>query len=234
MVEINKTGRLIEQMRREKNMTQAELADAVGVSKQAVSNWERGKRFPDVSLIEALSKTLGVSAAELIKGERIPESNVKEPEVTQLVFDALKVHKRELDRRWRLITLIFVALTAMLCLAWDYAFFFDKLILLNFGVWSAFAMLIAVVFGCAVRYFSVDKESFYKTALSAMAAWIVCEAFAAIGFKNDLMSVIGLVTFAAEMAWYILCALAGAWATHAVMRGFKRPIAKGRGENESR
>lgn len=42
---MNKTGRLIEQMRREKNMTQAELADAVGVSKQAVSNWERGKRF---------------------------------------------------------------------------------------------------------------------------------------------------------------------------------------------
>ena len=99
---------------------------------------------------------------------------------------------------------------------------------------SSVGMLIAVVFVCAVRYFSVDKESFYKTALSAMAAWIVCEAFAAIGFKNDLMSVIGLVTFAAEMAWYILCALAGAWATHAVMRGFKRPIAKGRGENESR
>lgn len=41
-MEVNKTGMLIEQMRREKNMTQAELADAVGVSKQAVSNWERG------------------------------------------------------------------------------------------------------------------------------------------------------------------------------------------------
>ncbi len=216
-MEMNKTGRLIEQMRREKNMTQAELADAVGVSKQAVSNWERGKRFPDVSLIEALSETLGVSAAELIKGERIPESNIEEREVTQLVFDALRVQKRELDRRWRLITLIFVALTAMLCLGWDYAFFFDKLILLNFGTWSALAMLIAVAFGCAIRYYSAYKESFYKTALTAMAAWIVCEAFAAIGFKNDLVSVIGLVTFAAEMAWYVLCGLAGAWATHAVM-----------------
>ena len=41
-MEVNKTGMLIEQMRREKNLTQAELADAVGVSKQAVSNWERG------------------------------------------------------------------------------------------------------------------------------------------------------------------------------------------------
>ncbi len=217
-MEMNKTGRLIEQMRREKNMTQAELADAVGVSKQAVSNWERGKRFPDVSLIEALTEALGVSAAELIKGERIQTPNIKEPEVTQLVFDALKVQKRELDRRWRLITLIFVALTAMLCLDREYAFFFDKLILLNFGTWSAFAMLIAVAFGCAVRYFSTDEENFYKTALSAMAAWIVCEAFAAIGFKHEALSeAFGLVTAAAEIAWYILCGLAGAWATHAVM-----------------
>lgn len=233
-MEVNKTGRLIEQMRREKNMTQAELADAVAVSKQAVSNWERGKRFPDVSLIEALTEALGVSAAELIKGERIQTPNIKEPEVTQLVFDALKVQKRELDRRWRLITLIFVALTAMLCLGRGYAFFFDKLILLNFGTWSAFAMLIAVAFGCAVRYFSADKENFYKTALTAMAAWLVCEAFAAIGFKNDLVSVIGLVTFAAEMAWYILCGLAGAWVTHAVIYILKRPKANGGDKNESR
>lgn len=233
-MEVNKTGRLIEQMRREKNMTQAELADAVGVSKQAVSNWERGKRFPDVSLIEALTEALGVSAAELIKGERIQTPNIKEPEVTQLVFDALKVQKRELDRRWRLITLIFVALTAMLCLGRGYAFFFDKLILLNFGTWSAFAMLIAVAFGCAVRYFSADKENFYKTALTAMAAWLVCEAFAAIGFKNDLVSVISLVTFAAEMAWYILCGLAGAWATHAVIYVLKRPKTNGGDNNECR
>lgn len=233
-MEVNKTGRLIEQMRREKNMTQAELADAVGVSKQAVSNWERGKRFPDVSLIEALTEALGVSTAELIKGERIQTPNIKEPEVTQLVFDALKVQKRELDRRWRLITLIFVALTAMLCLGREYAFFFDKLILLNFGTWSALAMLIAVAFGCAIRYFSSDKDSFYKTALTAMAAWLVCEAFAAIGFKNDLVSVIGMVTFAAEMAWYILCGLAGAWVTHAVIYILKRPKANGGDKNESR
>lgn len=217
-MEMNKTGRLIEQLRKEKCMTQSDLAAAVGVSKQAVSNWECGKRFPDVSLIEALTEALGVSAAELIKGERIQTPNIKESEVTQLVFDALKVQKRELDRRWRLITLIFVALTAMLCLGRGYAFFFDRIILLNFGAWSAFAMLIAVAFGCAVRCFSAGRESFYKTALSAMAAWIVCEAFAAIGFKHETLGeAFGLVTAAAEMAWYILCGLAGAWTTHAVM-----------------
>lgn len=218
-MEMNKTGRLIEQLRKEKCMTQSDLAAAVGVSKQAVSNWECGKRFPDVSLIEALTEALGVSAAELIKGERIQTPNIKESEVTQLVFDALKVQKRELDRRWRLITLIFVALTAMLCLGREYAFFWDKVILLNFNTWNAIAMIIAMAFGVAIRCCSADNESFYKYALTAMAAWIVCESFAAIGFTKESVSnsVFGLVITAAEFAWYILCGLAGAWTTHAVM-----------------
>lgn len=160
-----------------------------------------------------------MSAAELIKGERIQTPNIKESEVTQLVFDALKVQKRELDRRWRLITLIFVALTAMLCLGREYAFFWDKVILLNFNTWNAIAMIIAMAFGVAIRCCSADNESFYKYALTAMAAWIVCESFAAIGFTKESVSnsVFGLVITAAEFAWYILCGLAGAWTTHAVM-----------------
>ena len=218
-MEMNKTGRLIEQLRKEKCMTQSDLAAAVGVSKQAVSNWECGKRFPDVSLIEALTEALGVSAAELIKGERIQTPNIKESEVTQLVFDALKVQKRELDRRWRLITLIFVALTAMLCLGREYAFFWDKVILLNFNTWNAIAMIIAMAFGVAIRCCSADNESFYKYALTAMAAWIVCESFAAIGFTKESVSnsVFGLVITAAEFAWYILCVLAGACAAHLII-----------------
>lgn len=224
-MEMNKTGRLIEQLRKEKCMTQSDLAAAVGVSKQAVSNWECGKRFPDVSLIEALTEALGVSAAELIKGERIQTPNIKESEVTQLVFDALKVQKRELDRRWRLITLICVALTAMLCLGREYAFFWDKVILLNFNTWNAIAMIIAMAFGVAIRCCSADNESFYKYALTAMAAWIVCESFAAIGFANESVSnsVFGLVITAAEFAWYILCGLVAAWAAHAVILILRNP-----------
>lgn len=224
-MEMNKTGSLIEQLRREKCMTQSDLAAAVGVSKQAVSNWECGKRFPDVSLIEALTEALGVSAAELIKGKRIQTPNIKESEVTQLVFDALKVQKRELDRRWRLITLIFVALTAMLCLGREYAFFWDKVILLNFNTWNAIAMIIAMAFGVAIRCCSADNESFYKYALTAMAAWIVCESFAAIGFTKESVSnsVFGLVITAAEFAWYILCGLVAAWAAHAVILILRNP-----------
>ena len=223
-MEMNKTGRLIEQMRKEKNMTQADLADAVGVSKQAVSNWERGKRFPDVTLIEDLSRVLGVSPAEIIRGERAPESSVSAPEVTQLVFEALSVQRKELNRRWRLIALMLVALTAMLCLGWGYSFFLDRFILLNFDLRNLPPLLIAAVFGCAVRYFSADKETFYRYSLTAMTVWIVCEAFAAIGFKNEAVAEVafGLVYACAVAAIYILCGLIGAWLTHCVLLLVKR------------
>ena len=218
-MEMNKTGRLIEQLRKEKCMTQSDLAAAVGVSKQAVSNWECGKRIPDVVLIEKLADELGIGVAELIKGERLDKGSINADDAGQLVHEALKIQKKELSRRWRLITLICVALTAMLCLGREYAFFWDKVILLNFNTWNAIAMIIAMAFGVAIRCCSADNESFYKYALTAMAAWIVCESFAAIGFTKESVSnsVFGLVITAAEFAWYILCGLAGAWAAHLII-----------------
>lgn len=159
-MEMNKTGLLIEQQRREKNMTQAELADAVGVSKQAVSNWERGKRFPDVSLIEDIAAALGLSVAEIIKGERIEEAAVSKDEAAQLVFEALRVQKNELRRRWTIVSIMCAALTAMACLGWRYAFFYDKLILLNFGTWDVLELLLAAAFGCVIRRFSAAGTNF--------------------------------------------------------------------------
>ncbi|MGN0426674.1 MAG: helix-turn-helix domain-containing protein [Agathobacter sp.] len=52
-----------------KNMTQMDLADAMGVSYQAVSNWERGNTLPDISKIEPLCKALGISFEELLGSE---------------------------------------------------------------------------------------------------------------------------------------------------------------------
>lgn len=86
-------------------------------------------------------------------------------------------------------------------------------------------MIIAMAFAVAIRCCSADNESFYKYALTAMAAWIVCESFAAIGFTKESVanSVFGLVITAAEFAWYILCGLVAAWAAHAVILILRNP-----------
>ena len=64
-----KTGSLIRALRTEAGLTQRELARTLGVTEQAVSKWERGAGCPDVSLLSALARALGVSAECLLSGE---------------------------------------------------------------------------------------------------------------------------------------------------------------------
>lgn len=63
------TGALIRRVRLSRGMTQAALAEMLHISPKAVSKWERGAGFPDVSMIAALSRALGVSEASLLAGD---------------------------------------------------------------------------------------------------------------------------------------------------------------------
>ena len=69
------TGAVIRKLRENKKMTQEELAGKLFVSSKAVSKWETGQGFPDVSLIEPLAKALGISVIELLSGEDIRNIN---------------------------------------------------------------------------------------------------------------------------------------------------------------
>lgn len=71
-----KTGELIASARKERNMTQKELAQRLHVSDRAVSKWERGAGFPDVSLLEPLANALGLRVLDLLRGERVGEVDV--------------------------------------------------------------------------------------------------------------------------------------------------------------
>ena len=70
------TGTAIRTLREVKNLTQSQLASLIGVSSKTVSKWETAKGFPDISLIEPLSKALGISVPELLSGEQIINRNI--------------------------------------------------------------------------------------------------------------------------------------------------------------
>lgn len=70
------TGSAIKNLREAKGMTQAQLAEKIGVSDKAVSKWETAKGLPDITLIEPLSKALGISVSELISGEAVTNKNI--------------------------------------------------------------------------------------------------------------------------------------------------------------
>ncbi len=70
------TGAVIKRLRENKNLTQIELAEKIGVSSKAVSKWETGKGLPDISLIEPLGSALGVSVMELMSGDTVINKNI--------------------------------------------------------------------------------------------------------------------------------------------------------------
>lgn len=84
-----KTGALIASKRRELNMTQAELAKKLGVTNKAVSRWETGAGFPDVSLLEPLADALGLSVLELLRGVRVEDACISLAEADSSVRQAL-------------------------------------------------------------------------------------------------------------------------------------------------
>ena len=70
------TGAAIKELREGLRMTQAELAERIGVSDKAVSKWETGRGYPDITLLEPLAEVLGVSLPELLSGERVVNRNM--------------------------------------------------------------------------------------------------------------------------------------------------------------
>ena len=69
------TSATIKQLREKRGLTQAELAEKIGVSDKTVSKWETAKGLPDISLLQPLAQALGISVIELMNGEHIINKN---------------------------------------------------------------------------------------------------------------------------------------------------------------
>lgn len=69
------TGTIIRRLRETKGLTQAALAQQLGVSDKAVSKWETGRGYPDITLVEPLAGALGVSVVELLSGDEVLNRN---------------------------------------------------------------------------------------------------------------------------------------------------------------
>ena len=106
-----RTGALIAGRRRELGLTQQELARRLYVSVQAVSKWETGRSFPDVSLLEPLARELGVEVTDLLRGER---GEKVPPDAAELVDRALSLAEEGAWRRRRRVLGLFWA-TAAAC-----------------------------------------------------------------------------------------------------------------------
>lgn len=71
-----KIGRFISECRKEKNLTQEQLAEKLNITKNAVSKWERGLNLMDMSLLKPLSAILEVSITEILNGEKLKKEEI--------------------------------------------------------------------------------------------------------------------------------------------------------------
>lgn len=84
-MDVEAFGNLVASLRREKGLTQKQLAEKLFISNKAVSKWERGLSMPDISLLEPLAELLGVSVSELLRGKRETEEvSTGEPTAEEL------------------------------------------------------------------------------------------------------------------------------------------------------
>lgn len=72
-----KIGKFISELRKEKNMTQEELAEKLDVTNKSISRWENGKTMPDLSLITVLAKEFNVEVSELLNGRRMTKEELE-------------------------------------------------------------------------------------------------------------------------------------------------------------
>lgn len=113
-----KTGQLITELRKEKGLTQKQLADILNVTDKAVSKWERGLSFPDISMLEPLSEVLDISIMEILAGERQDEKEtLSREEALKLINDSVELSDEEIrhkKERSRFVIIILIVISLLL------------------------------------------------------------------------------------------------------------------------
>ena len=116
----NKIGKLIAECRKEKNLTQKELAEKLNVSSKSVSKWECGTCLPDVSLYKDICGILGITLNEFFAGERIAEQefkNVADENLFNALENSIFTLKDKIDffkRKWQREHLFELILTILI------------------------------------------------------------------------------------------------------------------------
>ncbi len=111
-----KIGNFIAAMRKEKGLTQAQLAERLGVINKTVSRWEPGKNMPDYAVLEDLTRELGITVNELIRGEKIMKEAIIQ-EYDHNLVEVLKEYKRMKKAKNTMLTMLLILTSATVWLA---------------------------------------------------------------------------------------------------------------------
>lgn len=167
-------GEFIALLRKESNLTQKQLAEKINVTDKAVSRWETGKGYPDVTSLVALSEFFSISVNELLSGKRISDDSVKEA-ADENIISVIK-ESRKVKFKSLITAVSTYILMCILC-------FMLGLLLMTPGSEPVTAVISAVVVsivlcvaGVALTY-TQPKKVLHAFCLTILSAWLIVPSF---------------------------------------------------------
>ena len=139
-MDLTETGRFIKERRKQKNLTQAQLAEKLYVSEKTISKWECGKGFPDTSIMLSLCKELEISANELLSAKTLSKDEYKQKAENNLVL--LQAEKERSDKLLLTIEIVLGVLSVV--------FLFSAIFIAGFAKIPLWAKIVVAIIGCAI------------------------------------------------------------------------------------
>ena len=162
-MELEKVGNFIRDKRKEKELTQLELAEKIFVSEKTISKWETGKGFPDTSLIVPLCEVLEISANELLSGEEIKDDKTykekAEKNLIELKDEQAKINKHLLNMEYFIIfSSIIVLLTCAILASYLDIQNYLRIIIIAIGFINVVVMfIVSVIIETKVGFYQCGK-----------------------------------------------------------------------------
>ena len=125
-MDMQKIGAFLSELRKEKNLTQNELGEQIGVTNKTISRWENGNYLPPVEILQILSKLYDVSINEILNGERINDSdykNISEENVKSALNrsnDIIRKHKKIMNWIIAIVVALLYIVISLISRKWQY------------------------------------------------------------------------------------------------------------------
>ncbi len=186
-----KTGELIKNARIKKGYTQVELGDLLGVTNKAISRWEKGDSFPDIGVIEELSRILDIRIQDIVIGEIKEQNTDSETAVTEVVRAAKlqdRVKKRELVTG---IVSAVVIVYMLICGWYSFRGKIDSSGIYYLGISMAVILIIIsareIMSGSDKLRNNINRRMYHITGLVCMAYSLIMMIIATCIFSNHEM-----------------------------------------------
>ena len=115
-MDLDKIGKFIALNRKNKGLTQEQLAEKLGVTNKTISRWETGKYMPDLSLLKPLSEELGITLNELLSGEKIEEQKIVE-NTERNILNTIDYSSKKVEIEHKKISIILMILGAIISIS---------------------------------------------------------------------------------------------------------------------